>query len=143
MTEFWRKWLIGAAAVTALAGLTFAAITIVGATSVHDEMFDLVHLPGELEAPAGEVAAFAIGVAGAVMVGWATMMVILLRSRNGSTEPALWRALTMGLVAWFVVDGVVSLSAGAIGNVVLNTGFAAMFAPALIATRSGGSPQHS
>ena len=129
--------MIGAAGVTALAGLGFAVLTAVGATGIHDAIFDLVYLPGELEAPSGEVASFAMGVAGAVMVGWAATMLILLTNRSTSGMPSTWRALTVGLLAWFVVDGIVSIAAGATGNLVLNLVFLALFTPPLIATRPG------
>ena len=135
MTRFWRAWLLAAAGITALAGLAFAAITTFGATGTHNALFDLVMLPGDLEAPAGEVASFAIGVAGAVMVGWAVTLLILLGNRSAELPPSTWRAVTLGLSAWFIVDGIMSIAAGAIGNVVLNVAFLAMFAPALIATR--------
>ena len=137
MTEFWRRWLMVAAATTGLAGLGFAALTAVGATEVHDVLFDLVYLPGELQAPAGEIASFAMGVAGAVIVGWAATMLMLLRNRSTSALPATWRALAVGLLTWFVVDGIVSIAAGATGNLVLNLAFFAMFGPALVATRPG------
>jgi len=137
MTEFWRKWLIMTAGVTALAGLGFATLAAVGATGTLDAIFDLIYLPGDLEHPAGEVASFAIGVAGAVMVGWAATMLILLRSSSASAMPSTWRALTVGLLAWFVVDGIVSVASGAIGNLVLNVAFLALFTPPLIATRPG------
>jgi hypothetical protein len=137
VTEFWRKWLITAAGITALAGLGFATLAAIGATETLDAMFDLVYLPGELEAPAGEVASFAMGVTGAVMVGWAATMLILVRSPSTSALPSTWRALTVGLLAWFVVDGIVSIAAGATGNLVLNVVFLALLAPPLIATRPG------
>ena len=137
MTEFWRKWLIVAAAITGLAGLGFAVLTTTGAIRIHNTIFDLVFLPGEMDAPAGDAGSFAMGVTGAVLVGWAAMMTILLTSRSTRSLPDTWRALAVGLVAWFVVDGVVSIAAGAFGNLVLNLGFVALFAPPLLATRPG------
>jgi len=137
MTEFWRKWLIVAAAITGLAGLGFAVLTATGAIGIHDTIFDLVFLPGETAAPAGDAGSFAMGVTGAVLVGWSAMMIVLLTSRSTSSLPDTWRALAVGLVAWFVVDGIVSIAAGAFGNLVLNLGFVALFAPPLIATRPG------
>ncbi|MCP5114828.1 MAG: hypothetical protein GY953_28700 [bacterium] len=136
MTELWRRWLIVAAGVAGLAGLGFAALAAVGATGVHDATFDLVYLPGELQTPAGEVASFAIGATSAVMVEGAAMMLILLASRSTSGLPSTWRALTAGLLAWFIVDGIVSITAGATGNLVLNVVLLVLFAPALTATRT-------
>jgi hypothetical protein len=137
MTEFWRKWLIATAAVIGLAGLGLAALTATGASRIHDTLFDLVSLPGELGEPAGEAASFAMGVTGAVMAGWAAMMLVVLSSRSMSGLPTTWWALTVGLLAWFVVDAVVSIAAGALGNLILNVVLFALFAPALAATRPG------
>lgn len=137
VSEFWRRWLIMAAGVTGVVGLAFAGLAAVGATGVLNTILDGLYLPGELAAPAGEAVLFAIGVMGAVMVGWATMMLILLSDSNASSEPAVWRAFTVALLAWFFVDGIVTVAVGAPGNLVLNTALLALYAPALIATRRG------
>lgn len=139
MTEFWRRWLIVAAAVTGFAGLAFAALAAAGATGTLNTIFDLVFLAGEMDAPAGDAGSFAMGVTGAVLVGWVAMMLVLLTSRRVSALPETWWALTTGLVVWFVVDGIVSIAAGAFGNLVLNLGFIALFAPPLIAARPGAA----
>jgi len=128
---------MSAAAAVVLAGLGFATLTAAGATGAHDALFDLIYSEGDLQTPAGEAASFALGVTGAVMVGWAAMMLVLLFDRRKTTWPTVWGALTVGLVAWFAVDTVVSASVGATGNLVLNAGFFAMFAPPLVATRPG------
>lgn len=140
MTVFWRRWLMGAAVASAAVGLGFATLATAGATGAHNALFDLVYLPGELEAPAGDVASFAMGVTGAVMVGWSTTILVLLRDRTASFLPTTWRAITFGLLVWFVVDGSVSIAAGATGNLVLNAVFLSVFAPGLIATRPGRVP---
>ena len=137
MAEFWRRWLIIAAAITGLAGLGFAALAAMGASQIYNTIFDLVFLPGELDAPARDAASFAMGVMGAVLVGWAATMLVLLASPSVSALPETWRAVTAGLVVWFVVDGIVSIAAGAFGNLVLNVGFVVLFAPPLVATRPG------
>lgn len=137
MAEFWRRWLIVAAAITGLVGLGFAALAAMGATEAYNTVFDLVFLPGGQNEFARDAASFAMGVTGAVLVGWAGMMLVLLTSRSTSSLPDTWRALAIGLVAWFVVDGIVSIAAGAFGNLVLNLGFVVLFAPPLIATRPG------
>jgi hypothetical protein len=133
MDEFWRRWLVVAAAITGLSGLGFAALAATGSTEIYSTIFDLVFLPGELDAPTGDAASFAMGVTGAVLLGWAAMMIVLLRSRRVSAMPEMWWALVTGLVAWFVVDGIVSIASAALGNLVLNLVFVAAFAPPLIA----------
>lgn len=133
MTEFWRKWLLAAAVVTAVAGAGIAAMATAGA--MDDTVFELIYLPGGLDAPAGDIAHFAVGLMGAVMAGWAVMMLVLLINRSAATLPTTWWALTLGLATWFVLDCAVSIAAGAFGNLVVNVAFVALFAPALVATR--------
>jgi hypothetical protein len=135
--EFWRRWLIVAAGITGLAGLGLATLSVVGATGVYGTIFDLSFLPGDPPAPTGDVASFASGVTGAVMVGWAATMLVVARA---GLAPSNWRALTVGLSAWFVVDGVVSVAAGAVGNLILNGVLLTLFVPALIATRPDRGP---
>jgi hypothetical protein len=137
MKGFWRTWLIVAAAITGAAGVAFAAVAAAGASGILDSIFDLLFMPGEMDVPAGNAGSFAMGVTGAVLAGWATTMLVMLSSRRVCAMPETWWALTAGLVVWFVVDGIVSITAGASGNVVLNLGFVALFAPPLIATQPG------
>lgn len=126
-----------AAGITGVAGLGFAGLAAVGANGVLNTILDVLYLPGELTVPAGEAALFAIGVMGAVMAGWATMMLVVLGDSTAGSKPAVWRAFTVGLLAWFFVDGIVTVAAGAPGNLVLNVVLLALYAPALIATRPG------
>ena len=135
MSEFWRRWLMVAAGITSVAGLAFAGLAAVGAAEAINAILEVLYLPGALAASAGEGATFAIGVMGAVMAGWGATMLIVLADSDTASEPVVWRALTGGLLVWFVVDGIVTIAVGAPGNLVLNAAFVAMFAPALIATR--------
>ena len=68
MTGFWRRWLIVAAGITGLAGLGLVVLAAVGATGALNTIFDVAYLPGEPETSAGDAAALAIGIAGAVMM---------------------------------------------------------------------------
>ena len=135
MSEFWRRWLMVAAGITSVAGLAFAGLAAVGAAEAINAILEVLYLPGALAASAGEGATFAIGVMGAVMAGWGATMLIVLADSDTASEPVVWRALTGGLLVWFVVDGIVTIAVGAPGNLVLSAAFVAMFAPALIATR--------
>jgi len=137
VNRFWRRWLTVAAGITGVAGLAFAGLSIGGATGLLTTILDILYLPAAPVVQADETALFAVGVMGAVMAGWAVTMLILVRDPDASGTPAVWWALTGGLLSWFVVDGVVSAVAGALGNLALNVAFLALYAPALIATRPG------
>lgn len=82
---------------------------------------DLVFWPfdGANSLAAAETRVFA-AISGGVMVGWGTMMWLLV-SRLVPTDPALARLLLIeGALAWFVVDSTGSYASGAILNVALN-----------------------
>lgn len=75
------------------------------------------------------------GVLGAVMVGWAVALLLMMRP---APLPA-WRIVGFSAAAWFVSDTLHSALLGAWPNVALNTAFAAAFAPGLwLCWRSSG-----
>ena len=66
-------------------------------------------------------------VVGGVMVGWGTTLFLLI-SKGYPRDPELVRTLVLGGVwAWFAVDSLGSLAAGAPVNVLLNIGFLLAF----------------
>lgn len=69
MNEFWRRWLIVVAGITAASGVAFAVLGAFGLIGVLNSVPDVLYLPGELAEPAREAALFAIGVMGALMAG--------------------------------------------------------------------------
>ena len=69
-----------------------------------------------------------LGVSGAVMIGWGATITFLsyYMLKNDDIE-AIWTAVTIGLVVWFIEDVFVSVMFGAIYNVVFNVGFLLLF----------------
>lgn len=65
------------------------------------------------------------------------MMLALLSDPITTSRATVWWALTIGLLTWFVIDGIVTVAIGATGNLVLNVVFVGLYAPALVATRPG------
>jgi hypothetical protein len=88
---------------------------------------DLVFWPldaGQRLTPESQLLA---AVVGGVMVGWGTTLFLLI-SKVYPRDPELVRTLVLGGVwAWFFVDSLGSLAAGAPVNVVLNVGFLIAF----------------
>jgi len=68
---------------------------------------------------------FSIGLMGAVTLGWGATMLATVIAGDGS--PRLWRAITVGVVTWFVVDSTLSCATGfplnAVSNTVLLVGY--------------------
>lgn len=75
-------------------------------------------------------------VLGAVMFGWAVLLLFVALGplRRGSHDS--WRMFVVSLIAWYVPDTAFSLFSGYWPNAALNTLLAALFAVPLIALRS-------
>ncbi len=68
----------------------------------------------------GAPAHLAIGIAGAVLTGWAIMIAMLARNIGSLSPHVLGTSIAAGVVVWFVLDGIVSIATGAALNVVGN-----------------------
>lgn len=77
---------------------------------------------------------FTHAVLGAVMFGWGTMLLFVVRSMFAQGVPGSWLVVTVSLSVWFVPDTLFSLWSGFWQNAVLNVVFAVLFAIPLAAT---------
>lgn len=122
MTAFWRNWLtlwcIGAGLFgLILYGAAFAATT--GPTALFMNL-----IGGEWPADAGAPLRFAFGLMGALTIGWMITLYALCRtawSLDAATARPLWRGAAVGIAAWYVLDGYVSIATGFPLNVASNT----------------------
>lgn len=64
-----------------------------------------------------------LGIAGALMVGWAATIALLVRSIDELSPRLLGTATAVGVMSWFLLDGMVSVANGAALNVAGNTVF--------------------
>jgi len=131
--EFWRRWMVGLAGLVMLFGMSLAI------QGLHaDRVFTWLLFDGDYPESFGpELLAyvrFVTGVLGAVMAGWAVLMVIVLWGPFRRRERWSWNALVISLALWFVVDTWLSLAAGYPENALLNAAIAAGFIPALAVT---------
>jgi len=93
---------------------------------------DLIFWPvGDAGVLTDEAQLFA-AILGGVMASWAVLFWMLTDALADTNSALLRRLVLVTLGAWFVIDNVGSIAAGAPLNVVGNTGFLAMFVvPAL------------
>lgn len=75
--------------------------------------------PVVMDAPAR----LGMGIAGALMVGWAATIALLVRSIDDLSPRLLGTATAIGVVSWYLLDGMVSVANGAALNVAGNTVF--------------------
>lgn len=74
-------------------------------------------------------------VMGAVMVGWGTALLLVLRGPMRRDPKEGVRIFSLSLACWFVPDTVFSLTSGFWQNAILNLVFAVLFAIPLLALR--------
>jgi hypothetical protein len=73
-------------------------------------------------------------VLGAVMVGWATALLMVVLGPFARRSRLAWSTVAVSLAGWFLVDTSLSLASGHWPNAVLNVVLAVLFAVPLAAT---------
>ncbi len=66
------------------------------------------------------------------MVGWGTMMFLLVRNFLNNDFAIVRKVMLVGIVSWFGIDSTGSFFAELPGNVVLNICFLCLFLPPLL-----------
>lgn len=85
-----------------------------------------------------------LGIAGALMVGWAATIALLVRSIDDLSPRLLGTATAIGVMSWYLLDGIVSVVNGAALNVAGNTVFLViLLVPALKLRGANEVRQHA
>lgn len=134
---------------SSIAILKFASLFVIGFgllmfttlfTPTREALFffqDLAFLPidGGQGAP-GEVAWLWTAISGGVLVGWG-LLFWLVTTQLYVSDPTIGRRIILpSILAWFLVDGSGSVIVGAWFNVVMNSGFLALFALPVLLLKS-------
>ena len=121
MSPFWQAWF----QFWLIAMILFALIVAGGALPVTDAPLRmglaLTSLGQQVDlTPAGR---FMIGILGGVFLGWMVMFALVLRqaAAMGRAGRPLWRAATVGILAWYTLDSTLSVLTGFGLNLVPNT----------------------
>lgn len=124
MTGFWQRWMIAWCWITIGFGAAFALAAFTSTRTPALVFMDVVFWPidGQPAALSRE-AALSTALCGAIMIGWGTLMLGLARDPELSRMPQVWRLMTAGMIAWFVVDSIASWVTGAGVNVIGNSLF--------------------
>jgi len=140
MTPFWRTWLDLWCGAVMVFGLV-----LVGA-AFEPTRAPLLMLLGPMN-PAVPVfddhLRFAYALMGAVTLAWGLTFLAALRAAAQLSDRALWRGLTVAVLAWYVIDGALSAATGFALNIVPNTALLAGYLIPVLATGvlSGGALQ--
>lgn len=134
MQLFWWRWLLVAALTTGFFGLSMVLLPDTLQVFFNLLVFGNTWLPAEFGAQAGGYIGFVYGVLGAVLAGWALMIVLALLGPFRRGEKEGWVMVALPLALWFAVDTTWSLATGYWQNAALNTVFGLAYAVPLAAT---------
>jgi hypothetical protein len=130
-----RIWLKMASALVVIAGLVYALAAWPPTAGLAALLNDLAIWPLDgKQSLADPEARLVAGVLGGVMMGWGTMLWLLIDRLYPRDPTTVRTVILIGLAVWFVIDSVASFVAGAPLNTVLNIVFLALFAIPLLRT---------
>ena len=112
MSAFWRYWLVSWCAGVGIFGLIIAGGAFEATSRPVRLVFEGLQAPDELVfTPSMR---FTLGVLGAISIGWATtmLMVLLAAFQLGDRARQIWLSLTVGLATWFIIDSSISIATG-------------------------------
>jgi hypothetical protein len=131
---FWWRWLLVVALTTGFFGLSMVLLPETVQLLFNLLIFGTTWQPPEFGAQAGGYIGFVYGVLGAVLAGWALMIVLALLGPFRRGEKEGWVMIALPLALWFAVDTTWSLATGYWQNAALNAVFGLAYAVPLAAT---------
>ncbi len=135
-TRAWHRWLLLAASIVVGVGAAFVVLALLG---VPPELMEVLYLPGAPDVASADTVSFAVGVSGAVLVGWGTSMLFIYLDPAMLDRPRVARAFLLATIVWFVLDTFMSVAVGAWINAVGNCLFLGLLLPplAVLSSRRG------
>jgi hypothetical protein len=122
-----------ACAITVTLGLVSAAASFPATGKLWLFLFDLLKWPIDGNPSQFDLTTRAVNaVLGGVMVGWGTLMFLLVRNFLNNDFALVRKVILIGILSWFVIDSTGSFLAELPWNVVLNVSFLCLFLPPLL-----------
>lgn len=123
-----RTALKAAAAICIAIGLAMAAAPFTALAPGFDLFLDIAHLPVDgSQQISTDTEALLSAISGGLLTGLGTAVWLITRHLHPRDPALAARIITLTLAAWYLPDSAGSLAAGAWFNVVMNTGFLALF----------------
>lgn len=128
MSKVWQNWLSAWAILVTVFGLVLAGGAFAATDAITTMLFTLFGHP--LPADLDSHHRFAIGLMGAVTMGWGLTYLgafKALYALEPATAAPIWRYLLFAGLAWYVIDSAISLATGFWMNAVSNTVLIVLF----------------
>ena len=123
-------WLQVACAIAVATGLVSAAASFPATDGLWLFLFDLLKWPIDGNPSQFDLTTRAVNaVLGGVMVGWGTLIFLLVRNFLNNDFALVRKLILVSIVSWFVIDSTGSFLAELPGNVLLNVSFLCLFLP--------------
>jgi hypothetical protein len=122
MSKFWQNWLSVWAIFVAFFGLVLAAGAFEASDGLSRTLFTLFGNP--LPETPDALHRFAIGLMGAVTMGWGLTFFAAFKALNGldaKTAAPMWRFILFASLIWYIVDSSISCATGYTMNAASNT----------------------
>lgn len=122
MSKVWQNWLSAWAVFVTLFGLVLAGGAFAATDGLISMLFTLFGNP--LPADLDPHHRFAIGLMGAVTMGWGLTYFGAFKALfalDKVTAAPIWRYLLMVSLVWYVIDSAISIATGFLMNAVSNT----------------------
>jgi hypothetical protein len=122
MNKFWQNWLGAWAFLVTIFGLVLAAGAFAATDGLTAALFALFGKP--LPADIDSHHRFAIGLMGAVTMGWGLTFWAAFKALfalDTATAAPIWRFIVFASLAWYVIDSAISVATGFWMNAVSNT----------------------
>jgi len=132
----WVNWLLAVSAGVVLFGVVLVVAPGFALQSFSRLVYGDAARLGGFGSEAARYISLAHAVLGAVMVGWGTALVLVVRSLVASGSMLGWRLVAVSVLAWFIPDTAYSLWSGYWQTAVLNLVFAVLFLVPLVATHA-------
>ena len=133
-SKIWERWIFGFSILIILAGLYFAIIQPFILPQVPDPF--LTEITGlsrsDISTEQVRYNNLLLGVSGALMMGWGTMLLFLGYRLIERSDNWIWIAISVSLIVWYFCDTLISLIAGSFLNIILNTIILIIALPPLI-----------
>ncbi len=121
MSSFWRNWLT----IWCVGVSLFGVVLIGGAFPATDGPVRalLMIMNPAADIVYSETLRFALGLMGAVSLGWAGTLFAVFRAAHalGPAAAPVWRMVMFAMVGWYVIDSSISIATGFALNAASNT----------------------
>ena len=133
MSQFWKNWLDVWYYLVVIFGALLAGAAFPQTDAPVHMLF--VNLNPNVAVAFDDTERFAIGLMGAVTIGWGLILFYLIRAAH-KYGPTLWQNITIIAAVWYVIDGYISYITGFGLNIVSNTILmAGLFIPIYVGRR--------